>query len=296
MKRIMQVSKVPRFFGHGLWIMLFTAVLGGHLILAESQWVPLDPDITGKLLAHIVKTQLVGTELGKDGLGLKITALNDFSMDWQRSRFNLDCGFRLSYNNGFFDLEESGTIALSGAGLMSVPEQKLGVKLLKIDGFQLAGFDRRVNAGLQLLLEKGLAEKEFWMEEAPAESEILIKDNLGNLLGVALNQILPQRMDAEGTEVILNRVSQIAFGEEPGNMQARIALEGTYRKWLKLSFAGEAGVNLRVFVDPEALAGKIIIEELTDLQLDRSPAMLDGMLRKLINDRLQGKSVEFSWE
>lgn len=296
MKRLSKILETSRILWHGLCLMLLLGIGGGSLILAESGQVPLDPDVAGKLLAQTLKTQMVGAELVKDDLHLKITGLNDFFMDWGKAQFNLDCGFIVKYDNGFFDLEQSGSIVLSGAGLMSAPEQKLGVKLLQISALQLEGFNKQFNAGIQSLLQKGLAGREFWYDQAPASSEILTKDNLGTLLSVALNQILPQQISDEDVEVVLNRVDQIAFGEQPGIMQARVSLDGVYQKLFKVSFSGEAGVKLRVLVNPEQLAGTITVEDLTDLQLDRSPALLDNLLRKLINNKLRGKTTEFSWK
>jgi hypothetical protein len=116
------------------------------------------------------------------------------------------------------------------------------------------------------------------------------------LLQVAINQVLPQTFTSEETTVTLNRVEELYFGAEPGMVQSRIAINGNYQKIFNFAYSGLIGVEVRVLVDPEQLAGEITIDRITNLQLDKSPALLDGIIRRMVNAKLKGQTIAFEWQ
>lgn len=286
-----------RYFGRGrvASLALLIMIIGGSCFSMEPHYVPFDYKVAGNLLKNTVDRKLVPCEFKSDGMTLTITKLDQFVMDWENSQFRLSFDFRARYNKSFIKLERAGKASVTGSGLMSAGEQKMGVKLLKINGIKLDGGNELIDSAARMILDKSLSGKAFWYGAPPSSYEELTKDNLSQLLQVALNQLLPQTFTNDGTKVTLNHVEELAFGSDAGMMQSRMAINGNYQKIFHFNFSGLIGVRVWVLVDPEQLAGKITIDQVTDLQLDKSPALLDGIIRRMVNAKLKGQTVEFSW-
>jgi hypothetical protein len=262
----------------------------------EPRWLPLDQETTAVLLEKVASAKLIPHEVKSGDMTLTITRLNGFRMDWDQAQFRLDCDFTVDYQKSFFRIHQPGQVILSGAGLMVPDEQKLGFRLLRINELRLEKVPGMVSDAARQLADKSLAGKEFWYGEPPAAAaEVLGKDNFGRLLQVAINRILPVSGTGDGTTFTLNRLDDLVLGVEPGQFEARFDMNGTYRKLMRFSFQGQAAIETHAWVDPDAMAGLIRIDEVTDLRMDHALGLVSGIVKGMINRRLKGKEVRVTW-
>jgi hypothetical protein len=166
-------------------LLLFAMLIGGSCFGMEPEYVPFDYKVAATLLKNTVARKLVPHEFKSDGMTLNIIKLNQFQMDWEKSQFHVNFGFRASYNKSFINLERAGEASVTGSGLMSSGEQKLGAKLLRINSIKLEGGNEWIDSAARTILDKSLSGKEFWYGTPPTSSEELTKDNLGLMLQVA---------------------------------------------------------------------------------------------------------------
>jgi hypothetical protein len=73
-------------------------------------------------------------------------------------------------------------------------------------------------------------------------------------------------------------------------------MKGTKKGLFYRNFSGTAGVHVTVGLAPDDLAGTIRIEKITNLQLDGTPRFLAAIVRGLVNIKLKGEEIPFSWK
>ena|GEM_PF-687247 len=294
MEHIKPIRRMLRGILAGL--ILVAVMNGGDQAAAEERLLPFNQDLAVSLLEKILAQKVVGREFAGDGIRITMTRLNRFAMDWQTSRFMLDCEFQAGYQKGFIALTESGEVSLEGTGLISAEEQKLGVEINRVNSLRLYRLNATINALVARVLDKMLAGKAYWPEVAPAGHVVLTKDNLDTLIQVALNRVLPQTVSGDHLRVTLHQVQHLAFRDDPGGMDAVVDFEGEYHHLLKLSCSGRVGAALHVMMDPDTLAGIIRVRQVTELKVDRGAGLFDGILRRMLKAKLEGKEVRFSWK
>jgi hypothetical protein len=261
---------------------------------AEPRYAPFGPESAAALMRKTVEAKMTPYVIENKGFTLTITKLLDFKMDWEKARFFLKCSFEARYNK--VGLEESGEFAMEGAGLIAPDEQKLGVKILAIPSLKMKGLLGQFSEGIKIVAEKSLAGKEFWNAAAPTASMKLTKENFPLLVQVAMAQQLPWTGVTEKTTVTFLVLHNLKLLSEPGKVCASFDLEGTRKGWLFKKFAGRAGVEADVGIDPDALAGVIRINRITELKLAHTPGLMQGVIRGLVNAKLRGKEILFSWK
>jgi len=282
----------------GIMVGLFIMVMinYGGILEAEERLLPLDQELATTMLEKILTQKLVGREFTDDDLRVTITRVNRFVMDWETSRFMINCEFQVSYQKSFITLNEGGEVSLEGIGLISSEEQKLGVKLNRVNHLRLNRINKAINTLVTKVLNNMLDDKVFWPEKAPSQFVLLSKVNLDTMIQVTLNRILPQKVSGNRIHVTLNRVQQLAFTGEPGGVRTVVNFEGQYDRLLKVSFSGRVGAVLQVMVDPDTFSGIIRVQQVTDVKVDRRILFIDNILQMMIEAKLQGREVRFSWK
>ncbi len=269
----------------------------GASLGAEPQYVPLDNQSMGLLMQRILETKLIPYTKTNKGLSYTINELQEFAMDWEQECFFIKVKFTAEYDPGFFNVSTAGVIKVKGAGLLSASEQKLGVKLLEVQEVTLDNADELINEPLQKVLNKSLAGKEIWQGDPPAAKELLNKNNYLDLVKIAIANSLPITANDKKLSLTLNLINELSqAGTVPGQMKAGFDMNGTYKSLLKLNFKGKMGLEVDVLVDPAELAGKIRIDSLSSLDLKNVPSFMDGLIRKLVDSKIKGKVMEFTWK
>ena len=272
-------------------------VLPAWNLAAEPHWLPFDQNTAVLLLEKVVATRLIPYEVKSEGMTLRVTRLNSLQMDWAQAQFTLDCEFTVDYQKSILNLHQGGQVALTGAGLLAPAEQKLGVRLLQIKELRLEGTPALVGEAARRVLDKGLSGKEYWYGGvAPETSQILTQDNFYQLLQVAINRILPVSGAEEGSTFTLNRLDELVPGHDPGQFEARFDLHGTYKKIVSFAFDGQAAVGVHAWVDPLEMVTLIRIDEVNELHMDHTPGIVSGIVRNLINGKLKGKDIHYTWQ
>jgi hypothetical protein len=297
--RILSLKKLLRDSKFGFWrsllgICLAISVFGGFAA-AEPDYVPFGRDSAVALFQKTVESKMLPAVIKGDGFIVTITKLLHFKMDWERSQFFFRCGFTVEPQK-YGIVKESGEIALTGTGLLAPAEQKLGVKVVNVTGFKLNGILGGFSEGLRIIVDKSISGKEYWYGKAPLSSEKLTKDNFATMLRVALARQLPWTGTTETTTLTLLAVHELMMLPEPGKLYASFDMKGTKKGMFYRNFSGTAGVNVDVRLAPDDLAGIIRIEKITNLQLDGTPRFLEAIVRGLVNIKLKGEEIPFSWK
>jgi hypothetical protein len=297
--RILSLKKLYRDSKSGLsrcflGISLTVFLLCGFAVAAPN-YVPFERDSAVALLQKTVETKMLPAVIKGDGFVVTVTKLLQFTMDWERSQFFFRCGFTIEPQK-YGIIKESGEIALTGMGLLAPSEQKLGVKVTNVTGFKLNGPLGGFNEGLRIIVDKNMSGKEYWYGKAPLASEKLTKDNFATMLRVALIRQLPWTGTTATTSLTLLDLHELTLLPEPGKLHASFDMKGTKKGLFYRNFSGVAGVNVEVRLAPDDLAGIIRIEKITNLQLDGTPRFLEAILRGLVNIKLKGEEIPFSWK
>jgi hypothetical protein len=289
--RIAPCKKMVRLWGICLIVFIFC----GGFAAAGPAYVPFERDSAVALLQKTVETKMLPAVIKGEGLIITVTKLLQFTMDWEKSQFFFRCGFTVEPQK-YGIIKESGEIALTGMGLLAPSEQKLGVKVVNVTGFKLDGPLGGFSDGLRIAVDKSMAGKEYWNGKAPLSSERLTKDNFATMLRVAITRQLPWTGSTQTTSLTLLALYELSMLPEPGKLYASFAMKGTKKGLFYRDFSGTAGVNVQVRLAPEDLAGIIRIEKITSLQLDGTPRFLEPIVRGLINIKLKGEEIPFSWK
>jgi hypothetical protein len=276
-------------------ICLGISVLCSGPATAEPNYVSFGRDSVVALMQKTVETKMLPAVIKGEGLIITVTKLLQFSMDWEKSQFFFRCGFTVEPQK-YGIVKESGEIALTGMGLLALSEQKMGVKVINVTGFKLNGPLGGFNEGLKIVIDKSMSGKEYWYGKAPLSSEKLTKDNFAAMLRVAITQQLPWTGKTEKTSLTFLALHEFAVLPEPGKLYAGFDMKGTKKGLFYHNFSGTVGVNVDVRLAPEDLAGIIRIEKITSLQLDGTPRFLAPIVRGLVNIKLKGEEIPFSWK
>ena len=279
-----------------LWLPLLVLILCGTSIYgAQPHYVPFERDSAVALLQKTVEAKMVPYVIENDGWVLTVTKLQHFAMDWEKSQFTLKCSFEAKYTKlGSF--KESGEIAFSGTGLIAPAEQKIGVRIQNISELKLKGLLSQFSSGIKLAADKSLADKEFWFGETPLSSEKLTKDNFDKLVEVAVAQQLPWTGTTDNTTLTFTALHSFAMLPQPGKVVASFTMEGTRKSLVFNKFSGRASVDVDVWIDPEELAGMIKINKITELKLDNTMGLVEGIIKGLVNAKMKGEEIAFSWK
>jgi hypothetical protein len=261
----------------------------------EPHYVPFDRESAVALIRKTVEIKMVPYEIKGNGFTLTITKLQCFKMDWEQARFSLKCSFNIKYNKlGSF--RESGEFAMVGAGLIAPREQKLGVRIDAVPKVKLKGILSQFNEAIKYAVEKSLAGKEFWSGPAPPASETMTKENFSLLVQVALAQQLPWSGGTKDSIITLLTLHSLELLPQPGKISADFDMEGTRKGWFFKKHSGRADVAMEVWVDPDQLVGKIKIIQINKLKLDHTPGIVAVLIRGLVNVKLKGNELPFSWK
>jgi hypothetical protein len=279
-------------------MLVLTVCLGNAAALRaepEPHYMPFDRESAVALIRKTVEIKMVPYEVKGNGFTLTITKLRYFKMDWEKAQFSLKCSFNAEYNK-FGSFKESGEFTMVGTGLIAPREQKLGVRIDAVPAVKLKGLLGQFNEGIKFVVEKSLAGKEFWSGPTPTTSEMMTKENFSLLVRVALAQQLPWNGGTEEASITLLVLHDLKLLPKPGELIADFDMEGTRKGWFFKKYAGRAKVALEVWVDPDQLAGKIKIIKINELELDHTPGILEGIIRGLVNVKLKGNEMPFSWK
>ncbi len=278
------------------WMFLFVCLLAAFTPArgGECRYLPFDHDSAALLVRRAVETKLIPRTLQSDGLTLAVTELTDFAMDWDRGEFTLACAFRLE--SPFLPrFGKTGEVSLTGSVLIAETERRLGLKLLRVNGFRIgdaAGLGETV-AGL--LLNRNLAGKEFWGGDPPAGA-VLPAAGLDSLLRAAVDQALPRTWNGASSSFTLESMEDLLLMDEPGRMRARVRISGSRRGLFHLAFTGSASLEATVLADPENLAGLVRMERLDELALDGYPRFICRIARSWAERRIRGQEWKFAWD
>jgi hypothetical protein len=265
---------------------------------AEPGPVPLTSAVMAKLVERTVQAKLIPyTVEGESGITLTLTALDSFIMDWQRGEFYAEVAFAARYMNEIIPIpiRQSGRAKITGSGLFSASEQKIGGKLLSIDDLKFDGVLRVASDPLRQLLNRKLAGKAFWTGEAPDQSEVLTQSNWTELLRIAVAHHLPFSGTTDKSTVNITNLESLESMTEPGMFRIKLDADGEHRGLLRMAFQGYAVATTTVWVDPQALQGKVRIDEVQSVNLNHLPALIDWMVRRSVCKKLQGTEFPFSW-
>jgi hypothetical protein len=297
----MRISSLKKLVRDSKWVLLRSLLgiclisVSGGFAAAEPNYVPFERDSAVAMLQKTVETKMLPAVIKGDGFIITVTKLLQFTMDWERSQFFFRCGFTVEPQK-YGLIKESGEIALTGMGLLAPFEQKLGVKVDNVTGFKLNGPLGGFSEGLRIIVDKSISGKEYWSGKAPFASEKLTKDNFAAMLRVAITRQLPWTGTTETTSLTLLALHDFTILSEPGKLYASFDMKGTKKGLFYRNFSGTAGVNVEVKLAPDDLAGIIRIEKITNLQLDGTPHFLEAIVRGLVNIKLKGKEIPFSWK
>jgi hypothetical protein len=297
----MRISSLKKLVRDSKWALLRILLgiclisVSGGFAAAEPNYVSFERDSAVAMLQKTVETKMLPAVIKGDGFIITVTKLLQFTMDWERSQFFFRCGFTVEPQK-YGLIKESGEIALTGMGLLAPFEQKLGVKVDNVTGFKLNGPLGGFSEGLRIIVDKSISGKEYWSGKAPLASEKLTKDNFAAMLRVAITRQLPWTGTTETTSLTLLALHDFTILSEPGKLYASFDMKGTKKGLFYRNFSGTAGVNVEVKLAPDDLAGIIRIEKITNLQLDGTPHFLEAIVRGLVNIKLKGKEIPFSWK
>ena len=262
---------------------------------AEPHYVPFNRESAVALIQKTVETKMVPYEIKGNGFVLTITKVQYFKMDWDQAQFTLRCSFDAAYHK-FGSFKESGEFAVVGTGLIAPQEQKLGVRIVAIPAVKLNGVLGQFSEGLKVVVDKSLAGKEFWNDKAPVASEKMTKENFPMLVQVAIAQQLPWTGGTADATITLLVLHNLTLLPQPGKITASFDMEGTRKGLFFKKHSGRASVDVEVWVDPDQLAGKIRINQINELKLDHTPGIMAGIIRGLVNVKLKGNEIPFSWK
>lgn len=266
---------------------------------AEPGPVPLTTAVMARLVERTVQTKLIPyTVEGESGLTLTLTSLESFIMDWERGECYAEVTFDAQYVNNILPIpiRQSGSAKITGNGLISAEDQKIGVKLLRIDELQFNGMLRMANAPVRQLLNHRLAGREFWMGETPSQSELLTRLNWTELLRIAVAKNLPISGTNGKSNVNITSLESLESMPEPGAFRVRLAADGEYRGLINLPYQGYAVATAMVWVDPQELNGTVRVNEIQSVSLNNLPGFIGGIVRRSVSKKLQGTEFPFSWK
>ena len=287
---------------HKLRIMVFLTGLmiafSGALIqsASEPQYVPLGPESAGLWMQNALVARMVPYRMESNGLQLTVNKLLEWAIDWKQGKFTMKCSFTAGTSGTMLELRQDGAITLTGSLIFSAPEQKIGFRLLRIDGLELDHTNPFLSEAVRVLIDRGLAGKEFWSGTPPVSSQILTDANFSKLLEMVVSRQLPLEVRDGKSSIVMNRLEEMEFLEEPGKMRVKLNIQGVYHKIFNWKFDGWAQVELRMEVDPSSLAGIVRIEALKDIKLKGTPFWVNHWIRGLINSRIRGQVFRFNWE
>lgn len=266
---------------------------------AEPGPVPLTSAVMAKLVEKTVKTKLIPyTVEGESGLTLTLTSLESFIMDWERSEYYAEVTFDAQYVNNIvpIPIHQSGSAKITGSGLFSAEEQKIGIKLLRIDDLEFNGMLRLANDPIRRLLNHKLTGRAFWMGEAPNQSQLLTLSNWTELLRIAVAKNLPINGTNGKSTVNITSLESLENTPEPGSFRVKLTADGFYRGLLRVPYQGVAVATATVWVDPQELQGTVRVDEIQSVSLNNLPGFISGIVRRSVSRKLQGAEFPFSWK
>lgn len=280
------------------WLCLTLLVLslyGTSVWGVQPQYVPFQRESAVALLQKTVEAKMIPYVIKNDGWVLTVTKLQYFTMNWEKAQFTLKCSFEAEYTRlGSF--KESGEIAFSGMGLIAPAEQKIGVRILNISELKLNGLLSKFSSAIKIAVDKSMADQEFWFGETPVASEKLTKDNFDKLVEVALAQQLPWTGTTDNTTLTFTALHSFVMLPQPGKVSASFAMQGTRKSLVFSKFSGQAGVDVDVWINPDELAGIIKINKITRLELDNTIGLVEEIIKGLVNVKMKGEEISFSWK
>lgn len=287
---------------HLLNMLLLSALIPVSCLIpvtaAEPVSVPLTRDNMALLLERTVQSKLIPVTMKDDsGFSITLTGLKSFTMNWDTNEFKADLTFQAEYVSKWLPIHirQDGETVVSGCGLFSAEEQKLGVKLVRIDDMQFHGLLQIAHEPIRKLLNKKLSGKELWQGGAPAQSATLTGDNWTEMLRIGIAEELPHAGVSGKISYTLTKLNSLTALDGPGRFAAEFVLDGRHQGLVSLGFEGVAAVSASVWVVPDELRGKVRIEEVQRLDLKRVPAFIDAIIRRSLSDKLNTEEFEFSW-
>lgn len=266
---------------------------------AEPGLVPLTSNVMAKLVEKTVQSKLIPYRIEGDlGVALTLTSLDSFNMDWERGECYAIVSFEVQYINDIVPvgIRQLGRARITGNGLFSAGEQKIGIKLLRIDDLKFKGVLRMASDPIRQLLNKKLTGKTFWMGEAPIQSKLLTRSNWTELLKIAVAKNLPMSETNGKSTVNITNIDSLETLTDPGSFRAKLTADGCYKGLFKIPYQGQAVVIAMVRVNPQALSGTIRVDEIPNVTLSHLPFFVGGMVKRSINHKLRGTEFPFSWK
>lgn len=280
-----------------LWLSLMMLTCSGNFILGAetTRNVPFECESAVDLLQKTVEIKMIPYVIKNDGFVLTVTKLQQFVMDWKKSEFMLKCSFEAEHDK-LDSFKESGEIALTGVGLISPEEQKMGVRINNISELKLKGILAQFSAVIKMVADKSLSGKEFWFGQPPTHSKKLTKANFDTLVQVAIAQQLPWTGSTDNTTLTFTALHKLTMLPQPGKVVADFEMEGSRKGLMFNKFSGRACADVEVWVAPEELTGVVKINKITELKLDHTLGLVEGIIKGLVNAKMKGEEIRFSWK
>lgn len=266
---------------------------------AGPVFVPLTRDNMALVLERTVQVKLIPVTLrDESGFAVTLTELKTFEMDWERGEFKAEIAFEAEYVNPWLPIpfRQRGEAVVSGYGLISAEEQKFGGSLRRIDDIRFFGLLRIAHEPIRKLLNKKLTNKALWPGGAPVRSEVLTGDNWTEILQIGIAQRLPHDGGSGKTSYRIMSINRLTALDGPGRYRSEFSLEGRHQGLLNIGFQGIVSASASVWIVPDELRGKVRMEAVQQLDLKGVPALVDGIIRRSVSEKLKLEEFPFEWK
>lgn len=152
-----------------------------------------------------------------------------------------------------------------------------------------------LQAPIKHLLNRRLSGKECWSGTTPEQYEVLTINSVSKLLGLVLEKQLPIHDKQGKNSFQIFALRRLEKPPEPGVFLVGFEVKGKHNGLIDLSFDGDLEVVAEVRTAKDDTKGRICLRKITGLNLRHSPAWLDAMVRRSLNEKLQNQTYEFSW-
>lgn len=290
----------PRFWIRSC-LLIFVIICTASINIAaaeEPEYEPLIPSSLARFIEQKVRrTMLPLNTATDDGINLTVHDVQQMTVDWDTGSLSMNINFSANVESKWlpFPVQLSGSARVTGCGLVSVSSEQIGARFIEIDDLRLNGTYHLLQSPIKYLLNRRLSGKECWSGTTPEQYEVLTISSVGKLLRLALEKQLPIQEKQGKNSFQIFALRHLEKLPEPGVFSVGFEIKGERKGLIDLSFDGDMEVIAEVRMATNDSKGQIYLREISVLNLRRSPAWLDGMIRRSINEKLQNQAYAFSW-
>ncbi|HEY8462667.1 MAG TPA: hypothetical protein VIM29_01330, partial [Bacillota bacterium] len=100
----------------------------------------------------------------------------------------------------------------------------------------------------------------------------------------------------DNTTLTFTALHKLTMLPQPGKVVADFEMEGSRKGLMFNKFSGRACADVEVWVAPEELTGVVKINKITELKLDHTLGLVEGIIKGLVNAKMKGEEIRFSWK